>query len=418
MVQSRQEALELADEAGQIARVPCQSSFAALDGEVLHVPAAGDHTTTVTPRRRICHVSLGLCTGGMERLLVEFARCHDRDRYELHFVALHNLGQPAEDIRRAGCQVHLLPDRRGQPWAQWRELVGFFKTLQPDVVHTHNAYPHFYGTLAARWCRVPVVLNTRHGRRIGNTWKARTLFWLAGLLADRIVAVSEDSANLCRSEVSLPAGRVSRIWNGIDLNRFTFRGPVPEPVAISVARLSPEKDFPTLIKAVALAAEVVPDLRLRIVGDGPERPRLEQMIVELNQGSRIELLGERQDVPDLLAAAGFFATATLTEGISLTLLEAMACGLPVLATHVGGNPEIIDEGRTGFLVPSGDVDALAAGLIRMAHAQALWTEMGQAGRQRVERHFTNTLMVSSYEALYEELLPAQHKTSATRVTSP
>lgn len=371
------------------------------------LPHENSAAAPTSRRTRVCHVSLGLCTGGMERLLVEFARCHDRDKYELHFVALHNLGQPAEDVRAAGCEVHLLPDRRGKPWAQWRELVRFLQKLQPDVVHTHNAYPHLYGTMAARWCRVPAVVNTRHGRRIGNTWKARTLFWLAGLLADRIVAVSEDSAQLCRSEVTLPASRVSRIWNGIDLSRFTFRGPADAPVAISVARLSPEKDFPTLIKAVALAAEVVPELKLKIVGDGPERSRLEELVVALGQQSRIELLGERQDVPDLLATAGFYATATLTEGISLTLLEAMACGLPVLATHVGGNPEIIDDGRTGFLVPSGDVDALAAALIRMVQAQPLWAELGRQGRQRVEQHFTNTLMVSSYERLYAELLSSK-----------
>lgn len=373
-------------------------------------PAVRDQTgAPSSTRRRICHVSLGLCTGGMERLLVEFARCHDRQRYELHFLALHTLGQPAVDIREAGCQVHVLPDRQGRPWSQWRTLVEFFKTLRPDVVHTHNAYPHFYGTLAARWCRMPVVLNTRHGRRIGNTWKARTLFWIAGLLADRIVAVSDDAARLCRAEVSLPRDRVSRIWNGIDLNRFTYRRPINEPVAISVARLSPEKDFPTLIKAVALAAEVIPELKLKIVGDGPERPRIEQLIVELNQGSRITLLGERQNVPDLLATAGFFATATLTEGISLTLLEAMACGLPVLATHVGGNPEIVEDGQTGFLVPAGDVDRLAAGLIRMVQSQVLWPIMGQAGRQRVEEHFTNTLMVNKYEHLYDDLLLAKSK---------
>ncbi len=358
-------------------------------------------------RRRVCHVSLGLCTGGMERLLVEFARCYDQTQYELHFVALHNVGQPAEDIRATGCTVHLLPDRRGRPWAQWRELVRFLTKLKPDVVHTHNAYPHFYATLAARWCRVPVVINTRHGRRIGTTWKARTWFWLAGLLADRVVAVSDDAANLCHVDSALPRRRIARIWNGIDLGRFTFRGPATTPVAISVARLSPEKDFPTLVRAVALAAEVVPELRLKIVGDGPERSKIEQVIRDLGQTKRIELLGERQDIPDLLATAGFFATATLTEGISLTLLEAMACGLPVLATHVGGNPEIVEEGVTGYLVPSADVDALAAALVRMVQSAARWPELGRQGRQRVERHFTNTKMVGDYEHLYQELLVAQ-----------
>lgn len=355
-------------------------------------------------RRRVCHVSLGLCTGGMERLLVEFARCHDRQHYELHFIALHNIGQPAEDIQKLGCTVHVLPDLRGKPWAQWLALVRCFKKLQPDVVHTHNAYPHFYGTLAARWCRIPVVVNTRHGRRIGTTWRARTWFWLAGMLADRVVAVSADAAELCLKDVALPKRKVARIWNGIDLSRFEFRGPAAEPIAISVARLSPEKDFSTLIRAVALAAEIVPELRLRIVGDGPERLRLEQLIVELGQSSRIEMLGERQDIPELLATAGFFATATLTEGISLTLLEAMASGLPVLATSVGGNPEIVEENRTGYLVPAGDPEVLAAALVRMVHANGLWPELGRHGRQRVEQHFSNQKMVGSYEKLYTELL--------------
>jgi sugar transferase (PEP-CTERM/EpsH1 system associated) len=355
-------------------------------------------------RRRVCHVSLGLCTGGMERLLVEFARCYDPQHYELHFVALHNTGQPADDIRKLGCTVHLLRDLRGKPFAQWRELVRCFRELKPDVVHTHNAYPHFYGTLAARWCRIPVVINTRHGRRIGTTWKARTWFWLAGMLADRVVAVSDDAAHLCLKDVSLPRRKVARIWNGIDLSRFAYRGPASNPIAISVARLSPEKDFPTLIRAVALAAEVVPELRLKIVGDGPERERMEHLIVELGQSSRIELLGERQDIPELLATAGFFATATLTEGISLTLLEAMASGLPVLATNVGGNPEIVEEDLTGYLVPAGNVEVLAAALIRMVHANGLWPELGRQGRERVEQHFSNRNMVSSYEKLYTELL--------------
>lgn len=355
-------------------------------------------------RRRVCHVSLGLCTGGMERLLVEFARCYDPEKYELHFVALHQVGQPAADIRAAGCEVHQLPDHRGHPWRQWRELVRCFSRLQPAVVHTHNAYPHFYGTLAARWCRIPVVLNTRHGSRIGTTWKARTWFWLAGLLADRVVAVSDDAANLCLADSRLPRQRVARIWNGIDLSRFQFRGPAADPIAISVARLSPEKDFPTLVRAVALAAEVVPELKLKIVGEGPDRQRIEQTIRETGQEARVELLGERQDIPDLLATAGFFATATLTEGISLTLLEAMACGLPVVATHVGGNPEIVQEDTTGFLVPAANVEALAAALVRMVQSSGRWSELGLKGRQRVEQHFSNTQMVRNYERLYESLL--------------
>jgi len=340
----------------------------------------------------------------MERLLVEFARQHDPARYELHFVALHQIGQPAEEIKAAGCQVHLLPECRGQAWKQFRTLTRWLAEYQPDILHTHNAYPHFHGTLAARWQRVPIVLNTRHGRRIGSDWKSRLYFRLAGLLADRVVAVSDDAAQLCVRDAHLPPQKVQRIWNGIDPQRFAFTGPQLGYKAISIARLSPEKDFPTLIRAVALAREVVPELTLTIVGAGPDRPRMEATIQELGQSHAIHLLGERQDVPELLSQSSFFVTSTLTEGISLTLLEAMAVGLPVIATAVGGNPEIVQDGETGLLVPEGNPDQLAAAIIRLCHAEGAWSSYGTAGRRRVEQHFSIHQMVQGYEALYAELI--------------
>lgn len=372
------------------------------------VPArlAPEHSAVAAPTRRIrvAHLSLGLCTGGMERLLVEFARQHDPLRYELHFVALHQIGQPAEEVRAAGCQVHLLPDCRGKMWRQFRVLTKWLAEYQPDILHTHNAYPHFHGTLAARWQKVPVILNTRHGRRIGNDWKSRVYFRLAGLLADKVVAVSDDAANLCVQDSHLPANKVQRIWNGIDPQRFVHTGPQAGCRAISVARLSPEKDFPTLIRAVGLAREVVPELSLTIVGDGPDRPRMEATIRELNLQDHVHLLGERHDVPELLSQSSFFATSTLTEGISLTLLEAMAVGLPVIATAVGGNPEIVVEGQTGYLVSERNPEQLATAILRLCQAEGTWSELGRAGRQRVIEHFSINGMVRGYEALYEQLL--------------
>src|SRR6185369_6443075 len=142
-------------------------------------------------------------------------------------------------------------------------------------------------------------------------------------------------------------------------------GPSSHPTAISVARLSGEKDFPTLIRAAALAVREVPEFRLQIVGDGGEHVALNALIRKLNIGPWVQLLGERNDIPELLANAGFFVSSSLTEGISLTLLEAMAVGLPVLATNVGGNPEIVDAGMTGRLVEPGNPQALADAIVAM-----------------------------------------------------
>lgn len=355
-------------------------------------------------RRRVCHLSLGLSTGGLERLLVDMARFHDREAWEQSFVALHDVGGPGEEIRTAGCQVTGLKLQGASRWKAIRRLARLFRDEGIDVVHTHNAYPHLVGTLAARWAGVPVVVHTRHGQRFGHGWKSRWSFRLAALGVDRIVAVSDDAARLCVAEDGVPARKVLRIWNGIDCDKFAFHGCALKPVAISVARLSREKDFPTLLRATQIVRNEIPEFRLRIVGGGAELPRLMALREELGLTDAVELLGERRDVPELLKTAGFFVSSSLTEGVSLTLLEAMAVGLPILATNVGGNPEVVEAGVTGELVEAGDPKPIAAGILRMLAQRGIWPVMSEAARQRVERLFDIRQMVASYEALYDDCL--------------
>ncbi|MDX1969709.1 MAG: glycosyltransferase [Planctomycetaceae bacterium] len=350
---------------------------------------------------RVCHVSLTLKTGGLERILADLARHHHRDACRLSFVAMRTVGRFADEIRRTGCHVHQL--QASGRLGQVRELTRWLRQERIDVVHTHNTYPHVYASLAARWAGVPVVVQTRHGQRAGHGWKSRVLYRSAAWLVDRVVAVSDDAARLCVAADGLRAEKVTRIWNGIDLSDFEYHGPVAAPIAISVARLSPEKDFPTLLRAVARAAATIPELRLKIVGDGPERGALERLSADLGLAARVAFLGERTDVPSLLKSAGFFVTASLTEGISLTLLEAMAVGLPVVATDAGGNGEIVVDGETGRITPIGDVDALADAIVEMCRRQGDWPALGRAGRERVCDHFDVRRMVDDYEALYETL---------------
>jgi len=351
---------------------------------------------------RVCHVSLTLKTGGLERLLADIARHHDAAQCRPEFLAISEVGRFADVIRDSGCTVHTL--RPAGRWGQIRQMMRQFRAGKFDVVHTHNTYPHIYGSIAARLAGVPVVFNTRHGQRAGHGWKSRTQFRWASHLVDRIIAVSDDAAELCVKADRVPRRKVVRVWNGIDIDDFEFTGPATDPVAISVARLSAEKDFPTLLRAVAIVVRAVPQFQLKVVGDGPERSRLETLTRELNLTSHVEFLGERKDVPQLLAKAGFFVTASLTEGISLTLLEAMAVGLQVVATSVGGNSEIVDAPRTGLLIPPGDPNQLAAAIIETCQRSAQWGELGRAGRRRVEEFFEVRRMVSDYERMYRELL--------------
>jgi len=140
-----------------------------------------------------------------------------------------------------------------------------------------------------------------------------------------------------------------------------------------------------------------------MIGDGQERGALEKLTNELKLSSNVTFLGERKDVPELLRTAGFFVSSSKTEGISLTLLEAMAVGLPIVTTRVGGNPEIVIPGETGYLVPPQNPDALATSILDMIEAKPLWPDMAQAARKRVEEHFNIRVMVSNYEKLYREL---------------
>ncbi|MBC7818296.1 MAG: GT4 family glycosyltransferase PelF, partial [Planctomycetaceae bacterium] len=283
------------------------------------------------------------------------------------------------------------------------QLVQHLKRQRTQIVHTHNTYAQFYGTLAAKLAGVPIVINTQHGGGCGDSWKAHWQFKLANRWTQRVVGVSQDAARLCQQQDPGSRDKIATIWNGINLDRFTYHGPKPTPTAISVARLSAIKDFPTLLRAVLLVLPQVPDFRLRIVGDGPERAKLESLIAELDLRQHVELLGERHDVPELLSESGFFVSSSLSEGISLTLLEAMAVGLPVVATAVGGNPEIVLDGQTGRLAPAGDPAALARAIIDLCAERELWSAMGKLSRQRVEQNFEIRQMIRSYEALYEEL---------------
>lgn len=350
---------------------------------------------------RVCHVSLTLKTGGLERILADLVRHHDRSACVPEFLAIKEIGRFAEEIRIAGGIVHQLqPAGRLGQIAQMRRL---FRERKFDVVHTHNTYPHLYASIAAKLAGVPVVVNTRHGQRAGHGWKSRIQFRWTARLVDRIIAVSDDAAQLCVAADGIPAKKVQRIWNGIDLTDFAMTGPASQPIAISVARLSAEKDFPTLLRAVPNVLKQVPEFRLKIVGGGPERERLDALIRELGLSEQVQLLGERTDVPQLLTEAGFFVSSSLTEGISLTLLEAMAVGLPVVATAVGGNPEIVVPGETGELVPAGDSLSLAAAIVTMCRNPSQWSTMGARGRARVAEHFDVRRMAKDYEQLYRNL---------------
>ncbi len=358
-------------------------------------------------RVRVAHLVLSLQVGGLEKVVLDLARHADRATFDTCVLCLRASGPAPPRFERSGVSVHSLglsELRRGHTLFR---LIRWLLRVRPDVLHTHNPTPHLYGALAACAAGVPVLVHTKHGRNYPESLRAVAWNRLASCLSDRIVAVSEDAAAVARRVEHVAGRKITVIRNGIDLAEFPppgsrtwGRGP-----AIHIARLIDlAKDQTTLLRAARLVAEREPGFQLLIVGDGPDRERLTALAEELRLGGHVQFLGFRGDVSALLGTADLFVLSSVTEGISLTLLEAMAAGLPIVATDVGGNREVVVPDQTGLLVPARSPEALAEAMLRVLRDPDRARRMGAAGRQRVEDEFSLGRMVTEYGQLYLSLL--------------
>jgi glycosyltransferase involved in cell wall biosynthesis len=252
-------------------------------------------------------------------------------------------------------------------------------------------------------------VHTKHGRNRPEFRRRVALNHLAARLSSCVVTVSGNAADVARRTERVPPQKLRLIRNGIDLTDFTPPRRPADSVkrAIHVARLNVIKDQGTLLHAVRLVVDKVPDFRLDIAGEGEERQALECLRDKLDLAEHVRFLGERSDVSSLLAQSGLFLLSSIGEGLSLTLLEAMASGLPVVATHVGGNPEVVVDGHTGLLVPARSPVELAGAILSLISEPERARRMGTNGRRRVEAEFDMKRVASRYEELYRTLLQAK-----------
>jgi glycosyltransferase involved in cell wall biosynthesis len=321
-------------------------------------------------------------------------------------LCLQSAGELAPRFEALGIPVDVL-DR---PWGEdsLRTLAAMRRYLRrhrPAILHTHNPTPHQYGSLARLAAGVPVLVHTKHGRNQLLSTKGRFFEKIAGRLTDAVVPVSKDAADVAREQEGVPARRIHVIHNGIDLSQVASRdGHVSGWRAVHVARLSEVKDQITLLKAARLVLDANPAFHLDIVGDGSMRAELEQLIVELGLAEAVTLHGFHDDVTAFLRQADVFVLSSVSEGIAITLLEAMAAALPVVATDVGGNREVVTMDQTGLLVPPANPIALAKGMIDVLSNPELGARFGAAGRERVARSFSLDSMLQGYERLYLDLL--------------
>jgi sugar transferase (PEP-CTERM/EpsH1 system associated) len=394
--------------------------------EALAIAAA----TPVSAAPTLVHVIHHLGTGGLENGLVNLLNRMPGECYRHVIVCMTTCGDFRDRIRNDSAQVYEM--LRGEvPLAlvYWR-LFRLFRRLQPAIVHTRNL-SGLDALLPAVLAGVPVRIHGEHGRDMddldGSNARHLRLKRLFRPLVTRYTAVSKDLARYLESGIDVPAWRVHQIYNGVDTSLFrpsTYDSPSDSTMAErsftigTVGRLQPVKNQRLLVRAFGAAVSRAPrsmaTARLIMVGEGPMRPALESAIAESSLQSRVQLVGARNDVPDVLREMDVFVLPSLAEGISNTILEAMATGLPVIATRVGGNSELIEDERTGALVETGDWSALADRLIAYASDPTLRARHGRAARVRAEHEFSLDAMVRSYTALYDSLLGRSHRSIAGR----
>ncbi len=365
----------------------------------------------------ICHLVLSLNVGGTEHLVCEMCRDLSRD-YRVVICCLDDLGVWGKELRREGFVVFPLYRMPGVDFSVVFQLVAFFKRYQVDLVHAHQYSPFFYGALTRLLYPKARLLFLEHGRHWPEVKKrVKNLFNRLVLqpLTHEIVAVSREIKERLVQYEGLSREKIKVIYNGIkdipklsesDKERLRSKWSFSKDdfVVVTVGRLDPIKNLPMFLKSLVVARSKNSTIRGFIIGDGPERLTLESLARSLRLQNDVIFAGFRQDSVELIQIADCFALSSFSEGTSLALLEAMAAGLPCVVTDVGGNPEIVVDGKSGFVVPSGDVLKMAAAFSLLAERPDLAQRMGQFSRQLFETKFTFERMMQQYRALYSKLL--------------
>jgi len=376
---------------------------------------------------KVLHIADSLGVGGTE---LAMAGLIERTRGEIdHAVcALREGGPVADRLRAQGISVTVLGKADRSDWRLPLKIARVCRAVAPDIVHTRN-WGTVDGIVAARLARVPVVIHGEHGRHAddpdGRNPRRNRIRRVLAPFVDRIITVSQQLREWLVCDVGIRSDKVLAIPNGVDSERYESLPPrdltrshfgyAPHDFVIgTVGRLDPVKNQVALAEAAEQLARRGVHVKVVIVGDGPERDALEKQAARLPFRT-IQLLGQRDDVPNLLGMLDVFALPSLAEGMCNTLLEAMAAGLPIVATNVGGNPEVVVDSVTGMLVRAGDPVPLAESIARYAASAQLRREHGDAGRQRVRQVFSLEAMLSRYVNLYRDTLARRgHRSEGAR----
>ncbi len=373
-------------------------------------------------RPLVVHVVHRFDVGGLENGVVNLINHMPEAAYRHTVLALTEVTDFRRRIQRDDVRFIALGKPPGHLTSLYPRLFRLFRELRPAIVHSRNLAA--LEVTAPAWAAgVPVRIHGEHGRDVEDlNGDSRKYQWLRRVyqpFVSHFIALSRDLETYLVERVGVRAAKVAQIYNGVDAARFRpAAGPSPidgcpfrRPdhwLIGTVGRMKTVKDQTLLARAFVRAVETEPSLKARLrlimIGEGPLRAEARNLLEQAGVADLAWLPGERHDVPEILRGLDCFVLPSLAEGISNTILEAMASGVPVVATRVGGNPELIIEGCTGGLVPAGNAEAMAAALVAYANNPNQARAAGRAGRVEVERRFSMEAMVGAYQGLYNRCL--------------
>lgn len=376
-------------------------------------------------RRRLTILTTSLARGGAEAQVVLLARSfHARD-WRVEVISMLPPLAHAEELVHAGIPVHSLEMRPGvpDPGAIFR-LARLLRKSGPHVLHCHMAHANLLGRIVRIAVHIPVVISTAHSVREGPRW----LEWgyrITDSMCDLTTNVSHTGVERYRRAGVVRPAKIAFVANGIDASAYACRVEMRSRmraelrlngrfVWLAVGNLREPKDYPTMLKALALLAQHPVEHTLLIAGAGVLEDKLRNLASALNLSSRLRWLGSRGDIPQLASAADAFVMSSKIEGTPMAILEAAAGGLPVVATRVGGIPDVIEDRRSGYLVNPGNPRDLANAMDRlMTIGESQRLEMGHAAQLGVVSRYGIAAVVTKWETIYDELL-----NSASRARRP
>lgn len=377
---------------------------------------------------RVLHIVTRLAVRGVPRHVLDMACGLDRQRFAVEILAGRSEpgeGDLAEEAREKGLILHRVPSlqRAVNPLADLKAYLSIARIIADgayDIVHTHISKAGILGRLAARRAQVPVVVHTYHGLvdEIGRTSLKAELFRRcerqAAAWSDGLVTVSHSVARQWQDMAVGAKEQYRVVPNGIDTAYYAAAAAMSlagDPRLVVVASLTPEKGIEVLLRAMSFLSAEFPSARLYIVGDGLLRASLERLSGELGLAANVHFVGIQADVRPYLAACDLAVLPSLSEGMGLAAVEAMASGRALVASDTGGIPEVVVAGETGLLVAPGDAQALASAVAALVRDPAKRCEMGRAGCARAQNLFSIERALVSLQALYEELLETKRVSS-------